>query len=93
MSIMRLTLHKSLVMLAGVAELVDARDSKSRFLWKCGFDSHRPHHHSQNIVNFHWLWGGQITIMLVENLNRYAILGLSGFSFYTVKKLIRCNYR
>ena len=29
---------------AGVAELVDARDSKSRFLWKCGFDSLHPHH-------------------------------------------------
>ena len=29
---------------APVAELVDARDSKSRFLWKCRFDSDRGHH-------------------------------------------------
>ena len=43
----RLTLAvswKSVPRLAGVAELVDAPDSKSGFLWKWEFESPRPHH-------------------------------------------------
>ena len=31
-------------LIAGVAELVDAPDSKSGFLWKWEFESPRPHH-------------------------------------------------
>ena len=32
-------------LIAGVAELADARDSKSRALhWACGFDPHLQHH-------------------------------------------------
>ena len=30
--------------LCGRGGTVDAADLKSAFLWKCGFDSHRPHH-------------------------------------------------
>lgn len=32
------------IVLAGVAELADARDLKSRGPWPCGFESHRRHH-------------------------------------------------
>ena len=37
---------------APVAELVDARDSKSRSFWECRFDSDRGHHSFFAIVSY-----------------------------------------
>lgn len=44
-SLYNLTIYAKMRTLAGVAELVDARDLRSRVLWTCGFDS-RPRYFS-----------------------------------------------